>query len=201
MGLLLQLLLRARQPLHPAHLYRCVGRGLCGDVRDPVDVFHRRPAWHLLRSAGFAARTSAAHPALFRQPAPFVAVGSTRTAFRLPSRARTRSTPRFLSAPQTPTGRLMLIFWSTLNLSSAGLAPDPPIDRLVCCPRRAVSASDASLPYANSRRTMTPVSSEAAASRPPPFRLERSANPINVVCGLVSHIHIICACRVVCSCL
>ena len=65
MGLLLQLLLRARQPLHPAHSNRCVGRGLCGDVRDPVDVFHRRPAWHLLRSAGFAARTSAAHPTLF----------------------------------------------------------------------------------------------------------------------------------------
>ena len=108
----LQLLLRERQPLHLARSYRCIGRGLCGDARDSVDVFHRRPAWHLLRDAGFAARTSAAHPALFlRQPAPFGSVGSTRTAFGLPSLALTKSTPQLPSAPQTPVWWLVLGFW------------------------------------------------------------------------------------------
>ena len=101
----LQLLLRERQPLHLARSYRCNGRGLCGDARDPVDVFHRRPAWHLLRSAGFAARTfccptctSSGNSHRFARWAPRDR-RSSRLGLRSPDRRCDCST-----APQTPGG-------------------------------------------------------------------------------------------------
>jgi hypothetical protein len=104
---------------------------------------------------------SAAQPAHSRQPAPLRARGSARVAIQSPSRALSRTTRWSpIIAANTIQG-LVLIFWSSPNLTFAGTAPDSPpwsacplpAPRRVCI-RRGLAAS-------NSRR----IDGRSAAGR------------------------------------
>ena len=159
----------------------CASAAALGPLRRPASSIR---LWRLAEGLTLLPDPSAAQTALLWMPAPLREPGSSRMAFQPPHHALPRSTRPIAHQRRMYSTWIGAAILEHVQLEYCRRAAVTPSFVGMPAARDAPSASDASLPPSNSRRSVAPGHRKPQPEGRLRSEVERSANPIKVVCGL-----------------